>query len=77
MDDKIEQRVYIKFCMKLGKSDAETLEMIREALGEHYLSRTAVLEWYSRSKAGQVSVEDDERSGRSSTSTTTENVEKI
>jgi hypothetical protein len=31
----------------------------------------------TRFKAGRVSVEDDERSGRSSTSKTTENVEKI
>jgi hypothetical protein len=35
-----------------------------------------VFEWLSRFKAGRVSVE-DERSGRPSTSKTTENVEKI
>jgi hypothetical protein len=40
MDGKIEQRVCIKFCMKLGKSAIETLEMLREAFGEHSLSRT-------------------------------------
>jgi hypothetical protein len=44
---------------------------------EHTLSRTAVSEWHSHFKAGQVSVEDDERSGRSNTSKTTENVGKI
>jgi hypothetical protein len=37
----------------------------------------AVFEWHSRFKAGRVSVEDDERSGRPSISKTTENVEKI
>jgi hypothetical protein len=36
-----------------------------------------VFQWHSRFKAGQVSVEDDERSGRPGTSKTTENVEKI
>jgi hypothetical protein len=30
MDGKIEQRVCIKFCVELGKSTAETLEMLRE-----------------------------------------------
>jgi hypothetical protein len=40
------------------------------------LSRAAVFEWHSCFKAGRVSVE-DERSGRPSTSKTTENVEKI
>jgi hypothetical protein len=43
MDGKIEQRVCIKFCVKLGKSPNENLEMLREAFGEHSLSRTAVL----------------------------------
>jgi hypothetical protein len=37
--------------------------MLREAFGEYSLSRAAVFEWHSRFKAGQVSVEDDERSG--------------
>jgi hypothetical protein len=55
MDSKIEQRVCIKFRVKLGKSATETLEMLREAFGEHSLSRTAVFEWHSRFKAGGVS----------------------
>jgi hypothetical protein len=44
MDGKIEQRVCIKFCVKLGKSATETLEMLRETFGENSLSRIAVLE---------------------------------
>jgi hypothetical protein len=75
MDGKIEQHVCIRFCMKLSKSATETLKMLREAIGEHSLSWTVVFEWHSRFKAGQVSAEDDERSGRPSTSKTTENVE--
>jgi hypothetical protein len=35
MDGKIEQCVCIKFCVKLGKSATETLEMLCEAFGEH------------------------------------------
>jgi hypothetical protein len=38
MDGKIEQRACIKFCVKVGKSDTETLEMFSEAFGEHSLS---------------------------------------
>jgi hypothetical protein len=63
--------------VNLGKSSAKTLEMPFEAFGEHSLSRTAVFEWHSHFKDGQVSVEDDELSGRPSTSKTTENVEKF
>jgi hypothetical protein len=77
MDGKIEQHVCIKFCVKLGKSGTKNLEMLREPFGEPSLSWTAVFEWHSRFKAGQVSVEDDKCSGRPSTSKTTENVEKI
>jgi hypothetical protein len=58
MDSKIEH-VCIKFCVKLGKSATETLEMLREAFGEHSLNRTAVFEWHSHFKAGRLSVEDD------------------
>jgi hypothetical protein len=63
MDSKIEQCVCIKFCMKLGKSATETLEMLCEAFGEHSLSWTVVFEWHSHFKAGQLSVEEDEHSG--------------
>jgi hypothetical protein len=77
MDGKIEQCVCIKFCVKLGKSTIETLEMLCEAFGEYSLSWTVVFEWHSRFKAGRMSVEDDERSGQLSTSKTTENAEKI
>jgi hypothetical protein len=40
IDGKIEQHVCIKFCVKLCKSATETLEMLREALGEHSLRWT-------------------------------------
>jgi hypothetical protein len=58
MDCKIEQRVSIKFCVKLGKSATKILEMLREAFGEHSLSWIAVVQWHSRFKANRVSVED-------------------
>jgi hypothetical protein len=44
MDSNTEQRVCIKFCVKLGNSATETLEMLRGAFGEHSLSQAAVFE---------------------------------
>jgi hypothetical protein len=41
MDDKIKLCVGIKFCMKVGKSATETLEMLRHAFGEQSLSWTS------------------------------------
>jgi hypothetical protein len=77
MDGEIKECVSIKYCMELGKTTVKTLEMLHEAFGEHSLCLTAVFEWHSLFKARQVSVEDDERSVRLSTSRTTENVEKF
>jgi hypothetical protein len=59
MDGKIELSVCIRFCVKLSKSAAKTLEMLCEAFGEHSLSQTAVFEWHSRFEAGRAPVEDD------------------
>jgi hypothetical protein len=43
MDGKIERHFCIKFCVKLGKSPIEALEMLSEAFGVHSLSPTAGL----------------------------------
>lgn len=77
MAEQREQRVCIKFCVKLGKSATETLDMLRQAFGDQALSRARCFQWHSRFKGGQTSTEDDQRSGRPSTSTTPENIEKI
>jgi hypothetical protein len=51
MDGEIKQHVCIKFCVKLGKTATETLEMLHEAFGEHSLSPKAVFEWHSHFEA--------------------------
>jgi hypothetical protein len=45
-------------------------QVLREVYGEHSSSHTVVFEWHSHFKAGQMSVEDDERLKRPSTSKT-------
>jgi hypothetical protein len=52
MDCKTKQHVCIKFCVKLGKSATETLEMLHEAFGEHSLNWTAMAFTFQ----GQLSV---------------------
>jgi hypothetical protein len=63
MYGKIKQCVFIKFCVKLGKSATETLEMLSEAFGEHSLSRSEMSERRSRLKSRQVSVEGEKYVG--------------
>jgi hypothetical protein len=60
----------------MSASTTKTPEMFHETFGEHSLSQTVVVEWHPHFKAGEVSVEDEECSGRPSTSKITENVEE-
>ncbi|MGR0295365.1 hypothetical protein ACUWCL_28355, partial [Klebsiella pneumoniae] len=69
MNVKEEQRVCVKFCVKLGKMFTETFQMLQVAFGDECLSRSRCHEWYKRFKEGRTSCEDDSRSGRPSTST--------
>jgi len=77
MDVILEQRANVKFCVKLGKSGAETFEMIRRAYGNEAMSRARCYKWHARFKRGRTSLEDDDRSGRPSTSSAPKNVETI
>jgi hypothetical protein len=75
MNDVKEQRIYIKFCFKLGKMAAETHKMLKETLGDNALGMNLTYAWFKRFQKGRMSVDDDdERSGRPSTGNTTENV---
>jgi len=68
MSEINEQRVCIKFCLKLGKNATETYTMIKTAFGDDSLSRSVIFEWFKRFKDGRQSTKDDPRSGRPSTS---------
>jgi len=56
------------------KTAAETVTMLREAFKEETLSQARIYEWFSRLKRGDLSREDQPRSGRRSTSRTEENI---
>jgi len=77
IDVKLEQTANIKFCVKLGKPRAQTFQIIRRAYRKEAMSRARCFEWYARSKRGRTLLEDDERSGRTSTSSTPKHVETI
>ncbi|XP_018337789.1 PREDICTED: putative uncharacterized protein FLJ37770 [Trachymyrmex septentrionalis] len=51
--------------------------MLTVAFGESTMSKTRVYEWYKRFKKSREDVEDDDRSGRPSTSITDDNVERV
>ena len=76
MQENIEQRYPIKFCVKLNKSATETFASLTEAYGDATLSRTMGFKWHKAFKEGRENVEDDPRSGRP-ISSTNQNVEVV
>jgi len=74
---QFEQRTNIKFPCRLGKSASETLSALQQVYGDTALKKSAVYDWFSRFKNGQEKLEDDQRSGRPSTSRTAEMIEKM
>ena len=65
-----EQRLCIKFCVRLGKTGSEHFEMLKQVFGDSCMSRTRSFEWFGRFKNGITSTANDDRSGRPSTATT-------
>jgi len=51
--------------------------MLQEAFGDNAMNQSITFLWYKRIKDGQNSVDDDERSERKSTNTTSENIAKV
>jgi len=77
MQENIEQRYAIKFCVKLNKSSTEIFDSLTETYGDATLSCTMVLKWHKAFKEGRENVEDDPRSGRPNSSTNGQNMEVV
>jgi len=60
----MEQTANIKFCFKLGKTAAETVELMRQVYGDNCLSPAQIFRWYARFKSGVETIEDEARPGR-------------
>ncbi|XP_012783759.3 protein GVQW3 [Ochotona princeps] len=73
----LEQRLSIKFCVKLNKSASETHHLLQQAYGDEVMSRARVFDWHKRFKEGREDVRDDARSGRPVTHRTKENIQKV
>ena len=73
----VEQRINLKFLVRLGKTSTEALKLHQKVYGDDTVLRTRLFEGHRRFKEGREEVEDDHRSGRPSTSRTDENVERV
>ena len=77
MNNLKEQRFDLKFCVTVGKSSTDTGAMLNTAYGDVATKRATCFRWHTRFKNDRLSVEDDERSGRPSTSTDEPYIDKI
>nr|XP_012140868.1 PREDICTED: putative uncharacterized protein FLJ37770 [Megachile rotundata] len=77
MQPSLEQRIAIKFCVKLGKTATETVAIIKSAYKEDALSDQQVFRWHKAFLKGREEVDDEDRAGRPSTTTTADNVTRM
>jgi len=75
-DRFLEQRINIKFCVKLGNNASDTCAVLSKAYGGEAVETSSVFEWHKQFKEGCKDMEDDEQSGCPRTHRANENVEK-
>ncbi|UYV81324.1 hypothetical protein LAZ67_20000772 [Cordylochernes scorpioides] len=74
---KMDQRTCIKFCVKNEIKCADAFQMLTVAYGEATLDRSNVYRWCKMFSEGREDVNDEERAGRPSTSTTDEKINEV
>ncbi|UYV81547.1 hypothetical protein LAZ67_20001502 [Cordylochernes scorpioides] len=74
---KMDQRTCIKFCVKNEIKCADAFRMLTVAYGEATLDRSNVYRWYEMFSEGRENVNDEDRAGRPSTSTTDEKINEV
>jgi len=66
-DKNLEQRISITFCVKIGKSASEMLDLLIMTYGEYAMKKSSVFKWHRRFKEGREDVKDDPRGGQTET----------
>jgi hypothetical protein len=56
MVDFKKQHMCFKFCLKLGKTGRETFRLLERTFKEEMMSRTEVLDWFSKFRCGVTCV---------------------
>ncbi|UYV77594.1 hypothetical protein LAZ67_15001657 [Cordylochernes scorpioides] len=74
---KMDQRTCIKFCVKNEIKCADAFRMLTVAYGEATLDQSNFYRWYKMFSEGREDVNDEERAGRPSTSTTDEKINEV
>ena len=73
----MEERINLKFLVKLRKSPTECFKLLKEVYGEDVMSRTQIFEWHNRFEKDREEVDDDPKTKWSSTTRTDENIIRV
>ena len=74
---RLEQRINLKFVVKLKKTPTECFKLLKKIYGEDVMSRTQIFEWRKRFEKGREDVEDYPKTGRPSTTRTDGNITRV
>ena len=77
MEASSNQRAIVYFLWKEGSSASDIKRRLKNVFKESALKKTAVYNWISRFEAGRTSLEDNERLGRPSLSTSDDLVDQV
>ena len=75
--DKKEFRVLIKHCFLTKKNTVETKAWLDKHYSDSAPGKSTVEKWFAKFKRGEMSTEDDARSGRPKEAVTDENIKKV
>ena len=63
-EEKFKQRVIIQFCVGLGHTPVQTMEMLNRSTKKPSVAQSLVYKWHKRYSEGRETIMDDDRSGR-------------
>jgi hypothetical protein len=76
-DKNLEQRINIRFCVKISRSASDMFSLLTFAYDEYTLLKLSVFERQMQFKDGQDDVPDDQRSEQPKTQRTGANVDRV
>lgn len=76
-DGPLEQRINLRFLVRLGKSGSECYDLLKTVYGKHCLSRSCVYKWFWRFSNGQATVWNRQNTGRPNTAMNEKNLKRV
>ncbi len=73
----LQQRIIVKFCVRIGWTQKETRLRLKQAFGQQAMSKTRVHEWHKAFTNGRTQVVNLPRAARNKTGRSEENIQTI